>query len=207
MIVALVAAAAAAVPSAAPAPDIDQMRIPFPEKREREMAAYSERHYGQRTAKLTGPKVIVEHFAAAGSVQAIFNTFAPDRRDPELGELPNVCSHYGIGAKGDIHQFVPLSLRCRHTVGLNHTAIGIEHVGFKDSDVIGKPEVLRASLALTNQLRCRYGIEVKNVIGHNESLSSPFHMERVARLRRQTHGDMKRSTMRVYRRELAKLDC
>jgi N-acetylmuramoyl-L-alanine amidase len=43
------------------------------------------------------------------------------------------------------------------------------------------------------------------VIGHNESLSSPFHKERVARLRGQTHGDMRHSTMVRYRRLLSKL--
>ena len=34
------------------------------------------------------------------------------------------------------------------------------------------------------------------MIGHNESLSSPYHMERVARLRNQTHGDMTQASMR-----------
>ncbi|MBA2505165.1 MAG: hypothetical protein H0V29_04375 [Thermoleophilaceae bacterium] len=48
---------------------------------------------------------------------------------------------------------------------------------------------------------------MKDVIGHNESLSSPFHTERVNRLKSQTHGDMKKRSMRTYRRELAKLDC
>jgi hypothetical protein len=43
------------------------------------------------------------------------------------------------------------------------------------------------------------------VIGHNESLSSPFHRERVERLRRQTHGDFSRSSMRSYRRALDRL--
>jgi hypothetical protein len=45
------------------------------------------------------------------------------------------------------------------------------------------------------------------VIGHNESLSSPYHRERVARLRTQTHGDMTRASMRTYRRKLRALAC
>jgi N-acetylmuramoyl-L-alanine amidase len=45
------------------------------------------------------------------------------------------------------------------------------------------------------------------VIGHNESLSSPFHRERVARLRRQTHHDMARAAMRVYRARLRGSSC
>jgi hypothetical protein len=42
------------------------------------------------------------------------------------------------------------------------------------------------------------------VIGHGESLSSPYHRERVARLRRQTHGDMARATMRKSRARLGR---
>jgi N-acetyl-anhydromuramyl-L-alanine amidase AmpD len=64
---------------------------------------------------------------------------------------------------------------------------------------MGDQAQLSASLALTRWLMDRYGITRPNVIGHNESLSSPYHRERVARLRRQTHGDMKPATMRRYR--------
>ena len=59
-----------------------------------------------------------------------------------------------------------------------------------------------ASLRLTRWLQARHGIATRNVIGHNENLSSPYHRERVARLRKQTHGDMRRATMRRYRRLL-----
>jgi hypothetical protein len=96
---------------------------------------------------------------------------------------------------------------CRHTVGLNYTAIGIEHVGDSDSAVLGNRRVLRASLKLTSWLRCKYGIAVKDVIGHNESLSSPYHMERDPRVKNQTHGDMTKASMDVYRKKLAKLSC
>jgi hypothetical protein len=48
---------------------------------------------------------------------------------------------------------------------------------------------------------------VRDVIGHNESLTSPYHRERVARLRRQTHQDMARAAMQVYRARLRGLSC
>ena len=102
-------------------------------------------------------------------------------------------------------QLVPLGLMCRHTVGLNVTAIGIEHVGFRDGDVLGDRRQLRASLRLTRWLRCRFGIGVRDVIGHSESLRSPYHRERVARLRGQTHGDMRHASMVSYRRKLRSL--
>jgi beta-N-acetylhexosaminidase len=141
------------------------------------------------------------------SAAATRNTFVPDRADPELHELPNVCSHFVIDRDGTVYQLVSLNLMCRHTVGLNWTAIGIEHAGYSDGDVLGNRRELAASVALTTWLRCRYGIAIKNVIGHNESLSSPYHQERVARLRSQTHGDMAHASMERYRAALRKQRC
>jgi N-acetylmuramoyl-L-alanine amidase len=201
-VIALVAAFLALAP-----PAIHQWRIPFPQQREREMAAYARRHYGINDYRLRNPKVIVEHVAVAPSAAATRNAFVPDRPDPELHELPGVCSHFVIGRDGAIFQLVALTIMCRHTVGLNYTAIGIEHAGYTDQDILGNRRQLAASLALTNWLRCRYGIAIKNVIGHNESLSSPYHHENVARLRTQTHADWKHADMQVYRAKLRKLSC
>jgi beta-N-acetylhexosaminidase len=188
-------------------PAIVQKPIPFPAKRKAEMAAYAKRHYGAASYRLTNPHVIVEHYTATPSLQATYDTFATDVPDVELHELPNVCSHFVIDSDGTIYRLVPLALMCRHTVGLNYTAIGIEHVGNSDDAVLGNRRVLRSSLALTNWLRCKYGIAVKDVIGHNESLTSPYHKERVAALRTQTHDDMRKASMDVYRRKLSKLSC
>ena len=44
-----------------------------------------------------------------------------------------------------------------------------------------------------------------DVIGHAESLSSPYHHELVPSLRTQTHGDWRHSSMRVYRARLRRL--
>jgi hypothetical protein len=189
----------------APRPPIVRWLIPFGAKRKHEMAAYSERHYGERTWRLLHPQVIVEHMSEASSASSVRNTFALDVPDVELGELPQVCSHFVIGSSGKIFELVNLRTRCRHTVGLNWTAIGIEHVGYADSDAYDNPAEMRASLRLTKWLRCRFGIQVKNVIGHNESLLSPFHREDVPSLRRQTHGDWRHSSMRIYRKRLRAL--
>jgi len=171
------------------------------------MAAYSARHYGERTWRLRHPRVIVEHVAVAGSARAVFEAFAPDRPDPELHELPNVCAHFVVSSRGRVFRLVNLRTRCRHTVGLNWTAIGIEHTGYTDADVLGNRRQMLASLRLTRRLRCRFHIRVRNVIGHRESLRSPYHRERVRRLRDQTHGDFRHSSMRVYRRRLRRLKC
>ncbi|MBK5219249.1 MAG: N-acetylmuramoyl-L-alanine amidase [Thermoleophilia bacterium] len=192
-------ASSASPPASTPWP------IPFGAKRKREMADYSERHYGQHRWRLRNPKVIVEHMSQTATAAAVYNTFAPDNPDVELGELPNVCSHYVISPSGRIFRLVNLRTRCRHTVGLNWTAIGIEHAGYGDGDLLGDRRQLRASLRLTQYLRCRFGIRVHDVIGHAESLSSPYHHELVPSLRRQTHGDMAHSSMVVYRQQLRRL--
>ena len=44
----------------------------------------------------------------------------------------------------------------------------------------------------------------RNVIGHAESLSSPYHHELVAALRTQTHGDWNAGEMKRYRALLAR---
>ncbi len=186
-------------------PPITLKPIPYGPKRKREMAEYSLRHYGHRTWRLRHPHVIVEHMAEASTVSSVYNTFAPDVPDVELHELPNVCSHFVIGSSGRIFRLVNLRTRCRHTVGLNWTAIGIEHVGFADSDALGNRRELQASLHLTQWLRCKFHIRVHDVIGHAESLSSPYHHELVPSLRHQTHGDWKHASMQIYRRKLRHL--
>jgi N-acetyl-anhydromuramyl-L-alanine amidase AmpD len=190
---------------AVPQPPIVQRPIPFGAGRRRETAAYARRHYGIDDYRLRDPHVIVEHYTVTPSFQSTWNTFAPDRPDPELHELPGTCAHFVIDRDGRIYQLVALTTICRHTVGLNWTAIGIEHVGYSDRDILGDRRQLAASLKLTRWLRCRYGIAVKDVIGHSESLSSPYHRERVARLRTQTHADWTHADMRTYRAKLAAL--
>ena len=202
------AAPAARSPSAAELkPSIRWHPIPYGAQRRRDMAAYSKRHYGKRTSRLADPRVIVQHIAVTNSAQAVWDTFAPNRRDAELGELPGVCAHFVIDGRGRIQQLVRLRRMCRHTVGLNYTSIGIEHTGYSDGDLLGNRRQLRASLRLTRWLRCSRGIRLRDVIGHNENRSSPYHRERVRRLRRQTHGDMSRASMRVYRRKLRAKSC
>jgi N-acetylmuramoyl-L-alanine amidase len=187
-----VALALAALVAAPPKPPIVQRPIPYGAQRKAEMAAYSKRHYGTAQWRLIAPKVIVEHYTAG-------DTFAPDHADSELHELPNVCAHFVIDKDGTIYQLVPLTIRCRHTVGLNYTAIGIEHVGRSATGILSNARQIAASLALTRWLMARFHITRRNVIGHAESLSSPYHHELVASLRTQTHGDWNAGEMVRYR--------
>ena len=190
---------------APPKPAIVWKPIPFGPARKAETAAYARRHYGLGTWRLVRPRVIVEHYTASTTFSSAYSTFASDAADSELHELPGTCAHFVVDRDGTVYQLVSPTTMCRHTVGLNYTAIGIEHVGTSDAAILGNPRQLDASLQLTLWLMGRYGIQLRNVIGHNESLTSPYHRERVAAWRCQTHGDWTHADMVVYRRRVASL--
>ena len=191
--------------SRVPKPRMVAKPIPFGPKRRVEMTEYAQRHYGINTWRLDHPHVIVEHYTATTDFSSVYNTFSADVPDVELHELPGVCSHFVIDKDGTIYQLVPLTTMCRHTVGLNYTAIGIEHVGMSDEDILGNPRQLDASLRLTLWLMQQKGIQLRNVIGHNESLTSPYHKELYAPWKCQTHGDWNRADMDIYRAKLNRL--
>lgn len=202
----MIAAALAAIVLLAPPPrpHIVWKPIPYGPQRRAEMANYALRHYGIHSWHLN-PKVIVEHVSVAPSFAAVYATFAHDTPDPELHQLPGDCSHFVVDRDGTIYQLVPLNVMCRHTVGLNYVAIGIEHVGYTDAQVLADKAQMRSSLALTAWLMYRFRIALKNVVGHNESLTSPYHKELYAPWRNQTHADWKKADMDVFRARLAQL--
>jgi N-acetylmuramoyl-L-alanine amidase-like protein len=188
-------------------PPIVKSYIPFPQKRKNEMRAYALEHYGIDDYHLTDPHLVIWHYTATSNYQSVFNTFADDVPDVQFHELPQVCAHFVIDTDGTIHQLVPLGIMCRQVVGLNYTAIGIENVGESDQQVIDDKAQFRAALSLTRWLRCRFHIPVRNVIGHNESLQSPYYRELVPSFRGQTHADFNRADMNVVRAHVATLAC
>jgi N-acetylmuramoyl-L-alanine amidase len=188
-------------------PAIVQRPIPFGAKRREEMRAYARRHYGLDSFRLQGPKVIVEHYTVTDTFQSAYDTFANDVPDVELHELPGVCAHFIVDKDGTIYQLVALNNMCRHTVGLNDTAIGVEQVGRSAREILDRPAQIGAVVRLTAWLRCRYAIALRDVIGHNESLSSRYHHEDVAAMRRQTHSDWTRAEMTPVRARIGRYRC
>jgi N-acetylmuramoyl-L-alanine amidase len=184
-------------------PEIEWRRIPFGAQRKRQTAAYSQRHYGERTYRLTRPKVVVEHYTGGTAFDPAWNHFAAN--GPHLGERPGVCAHFLIDTDGSIFQLVNLRIRCRHAIGMNWTAIGVEHVGSSARQVLRNDAMMRSSRRLTVWLMARFGISWGNVIGHAEILESPFHRERYASWRCLTHADFDHDEMRRYRRRLKAL--
>ena len=184
-------------------PEIVWRKIPFGARRKRQTAAYSRRHYGERTYVLSDPQVVVEHYTDGTSFDSAWNHFAAN--GTHLGEKPGVCAHFIIDTDGTIYQLVNLRIRCRHAIGMNWTAIGIEHVGTTARDILDDRAMMRASLRLTVWLMSRYGISWGNVIGHAEILQSPYHHELYDDWRCMTHADWNRSEMRIYRRRLRRV--
>lgn len=181
-------------------PRIVQRPIPFGDRRKRQMARYSRRHYGGGGWRLQDPQVIVEHYTDGTSFSSAWNHFAANGL--HNGEKPGVCAHFIIDRDGTIYQLVPLDVRCRHAVGLNYTSIGIEHVGTSDAQVLGNRRQMRASLRLTVWLMAKFDVNIGDVIGHAEALESPYHHELYPDWRCLVHADLPHAAMRRYRPRL-----
>ena len=167
----------------APKPAITADPIAYGNDRKRQMARYSERHYGKRGWRLENPRVIVLHFTATDSYSSVWNTF--NANAPSMGESPGVCSQFVIEQDGTIDQLVSPKVRCRHTIGLNYTAIGIEMVQatgrgshWADQQILARGPQIRAALSLVRRLQSRYGIPTGEVIGHAMANDDPHFKDR-----------------------------
>jgi len=188
-------------------PPITWKPITFGADRRAQMAAYSLRHYGDSSTVLD-PKVIVLHYTAGSTADSAWQTFQSNQ--PNVGELPGTVSHFIIDKDGRILQLIPLDLRGRHAIGLNHVAIGIEFVqeaGAGDTWAVG--EIFRrhaqidAGLKLVRWLQYRFGIRTGDVVGHGTANDSPYFKD----LKGWTndHGDWGPSAMRLFHKRLREL--
>ena len=154
-----------------PGPRIVSDHLRFGATRKAETAAYAARHYGERTARLR-PTMIVLHYSESDTYASVRSLFEADQ--PSRGEAPGTCAHYVVEQDGTIHELVPPSLICRHTVGLNHVAIGIEFVQashghgprWSSQQVLARPAQAAAGVALVETLQRRFAIPDQAVIGH-----------------------------------------
>ena len=146
--------------------------LTFGAARKAETAAYAQRHYGTSTTRLA-PTMIVLHYTESDTYASVRSLF--EANQPNRGEQPGTCAHYVVDQDGTIRELVPPTLMCRHTVGLNHLAIGIEFVqssrGHADprwasQQVLGRRAQAIAGVALVEALQRRFAISDDNVIGH-----------------------------------------
>ena len=123
----------------------------------------------QETPEIT-PKMVVLHWTAIPSLKKSFEAFnrstLPNWR-PDLENVSglNVSSHFLVDQDGTIYRLMPETLMARHTIGLNHCAIGIENVGGTEGMPLTTAQ-LRSNIYLVNYLASKYNIDY--VIGHQE---------------------------------------
>lgn len=123
----------------------------------------------QDTPEIT-PKMVVLHWTAIPSLKKSFEAFnrstLPNWR-PDLVNVSglNVSSHFLVDQDGTIYRLMPETTMARHTIGLNHCAIGIENVGGTEGLPLTKQQ-LKSNIYLVNYLASKYDIDY--VIGHQE---------------------------------------
>ena len=123
--------------------------------------------------------MIVLHFTETNTATAARNTFANNSEN--LGELPGTCAHFIVAQNGDVCQIVPTNVRCRHAIGLNDKAIGIEIVQsthgngprWADQQILDRPAQIGAVLALLRSLQREFGIRASDIIGHATANQAP----------------------------------
>jgi len=116
------------------------------------------------------PKMVVLHWTVIPTLEASFRAFnnptLPNWR-PALENVSglNVSSHFLVDRDGTIYRLMPETTMARHTIGLNHCAIGVENVGGGKDLPLTKAQ-LKSNIYLVEYLASKYDIEY--VIGHQE---------------------------------------
>ena len=144
--------------------EIVDIPIIFDEQRIELTKEYLQNRYelDQETPDIT-PKMVVLHWTAIPSLKKSFEAFnrstLPNWR-PDLVNVSglNVSSHFLVDQDGTIYRLMPETTMARHTIGLNHCAIGIENVGGTEAMPLTKAQ-LKSNIYLVNYLASKYDID------------------------------------------------
>ncbi|MGB0678082.1 MAG: membrane dipeptidase [Polyangiales bacterium] len=162
--------------------------LPFTRKRAALTVRYRAVHYGHKDASVTiTPRAIVLHWTALPSAAEAWARMAPDTLPPERAAIAkagalNVSAHFLVDRDGRIEQLLPVTWMARHTIGLNHVAIGIENVGGAEGRDDLTDAQVRANAALIRHLVQRHP-SIQAVFGHHEATrmrQSPLYLEHKA---------------------------
>lgn len=165
-------------------PTIVDRPIPFPPERSHAMLEYRRHHEDPEATDLRiEPRVVVVHHTAVDTLEGSFRAFerpflAAGRKRLERAGRVNVSTHFLVDRTGRIFRLMPETRMARHTIGLNHVAIGIENVGGTARSPLTRAQLL-ANAALVRWLRARHPIT--HLIGHHEYRrmeSHPYWRER-----------------------------
>lgn len=114
------------------------------------------------------PRAVVMHWTGGSTAEGAWRTFerATLAGRPALqgaGAL-NVSAHFLVDRDGAAWQLLPATRVGRHVIGLNHLAVGIEHVGGPQLPLTEAQ--LRSSARIVRELAGCYPLEL--LIGHSE---------------------------------------
>lgn len=145
--------------------------ILFTEEREQLTREYISERYGlnKESIEIT-PKMIVLHWTAIPTLEESFEAFdeatLPETRATvQKASSLNVSAQFLVDRDGTIYSLMPENVMARHTIGLNHCAIGIENVGGTAETPLTKAQ-LRSNIWLVKHLSSKYDIDY--LIGHHE---------------------------------------
>lgn len=159
--------------SCADQPDIPIIQKPiiFDETREALSIEYLKQRHGiEQTDAIIRPKMVVVHWTVVPTLEKTFDVFNPvalpsSRTAISGASSLNVSAHFLVDRDGTIYQLLPTNIFARHTIGLNHTAIGIENIADGKTLPLTQAQI-EANIQLINYLSNSHDIEY--VIGHHE---------------------------------------
>jgi len=157
--------------AAAEEPQIVDKPITYDDERIRLTKAYRKAHTDDGVDGVEiQPKMIVLHYTAGTSFKGSWRYFDRIHADTGRKKLKkagnvNVSAHFLIDRDGTIYRLVKETWMARHTIGLNHVAIGIENVGDGKKHKLTAAQVA-ANIALIHYLASKYPIT--HMIGHSE---------------------------------------
>lgn len=140
----------------------------FNEQRLELTREYCKLHYGTDTDRMAAQRMIVVHYTASPTLAKALEFFTPpllSRDDIRSGGAVNVSAHFLVDKDGSIYRLAPEDRICRHVIGFNNVALGIENVG-EDKNALTDAQ-LQADAALIADLAGRYPT-IRYLIGHYE---------------------------------------
>jgi N-acetyl-anhydromuramyl-L-alanine amidase AmpD len=143
----------------------------FDPQRLRLTAEYNRIHYGLDSSELREPRMIVLHYTAFPTLEDSLRFFRPVLLDPQFrkdissGGAVNVSAHYLVDRDGTVFQLASEKVVCRHIIGFNYTAIGIENVGSGSADLTEAQA--QSDAALVSRIKKRHP-SIEYLIGHQE---------------------------------------
>ncbi|SFT60546.1 N-acetylmuramoyl-L-alanine amidase [Selenomonas sp. GACV-9] len=147
-------------------------------KREQLIREYAKKHYGREMVTIV-PQAVVVHWTASHSAESTYKWFY--KEDYADGTL-NVGSQFLVDRDGTIYRLASETALCRHIIGYNWCAIGIENVGGVNNAEDLTEEQLLANIKLIRYLQAKYPT-IHHVFGHYQqdiARKSGLYREKVA---------------------------